>query len=404
MSYPINQPITYTAVASTVGMPSDTFTYAWSFDDGGTGNTASLSHTWTATGSRTATVTATDNVTLAVATASKTINVMSYLWSIAGQTAGNGPVGAGVWGIQGTKLLIAPGVTNTSTLVYDLLNNTFSAGPTLNLSVNYSADSGGNRFSRAPIRSGDGQIYIQQTGTNAPQLVDIPSGIVTTLTAQTFNTSVTPLAVQGTDGLVYYIGMTGSFNKVYAHNPTTDTWVAKASSAPTAILGSYPISIGGNKFFTISRQTNSGYVYDATGDSWTTSTNTCGLSLGTNAVYRSMVVAGLVYSFGTSTGGNRLGSIYNISTNTFTNTAADAVERICPGLYLMENGQIHIICGSITSATSVIYDPISNTYSSTYPMTNASISNAIIHPVSGKPFAFGAGSSAPMYANIFDGL
>lgn len=80
MSYPVNQPITYTAVASTVGMPSNTFTYAWAFDDGGTGNTASLGHTWTTKGSHSATITATDNVTAGIATATKTINVSDETW------------------------------------------------------------------------------------------------------------------------------------------------------------------------------------------------------------------------------------------------------------------------------------------------------------------------------------
>lgn len=77
MSYPINQPITYTAVASTQGA-SDTFTYAWTFDDGGIGNTASLSHTWTTGGLHTATVTATDTTTLGVATATKSINFTNF--------------------------------------------------------------------------------------------------------------------------------------------------------------------------------------------------------------------------------------------------------------------------------------------------------------------------------------
>jgi hypothetical protein len=70
----------------------------------------------------------------------------------------------------------------------------------------------------------------------------------------------------------------------------------------------------------------------------------------------------------------------------------------------MENGRIHIVGGRTTSATSVIYDPVGNTYSSTYATTNAGVVNTLIHPTTGKPFAFGALSSAPMYANIFDGL
>ena len=403
MSYPINQPITYTAVASTQGAPSNAFTYAWAFDDGGTANTASATHTWTTTGNHLATVTATDTTTGGTATASKTISIMSYLWILLGQTAGTGPTGNGVYGVQGTKLLIAPGTTSTSTLVYDFSNNTFSAGPTLNAAFNPGVDYGSGVFAPAPIRTTDGKIYLQQGGSVAPMLVDLVGNTVTNLTAQTFSTFTTPLAVQGSDGLVYYFGMSGTFDQTYVHDPVADSWVHKASSAPTAIVGSRPISIGNNKFFTISRQTGRGYVYDATADSWTTSTNACGLSLGSSASYTSILIGNLVYSFGTDTLGNKLGSIYNIATNTFTNTSADTIYRISPGLYAMENGKIHIICGSITSATSVIYDPVSNTYSNTYAMSNASMSNALIHPTTGKPFAFGAASSAPMYANTFDG-
>jgi hypothetical protein len=75
MSYPTNQAITYTAVAATQGQPGDAFTYAWAFDDGGNGTGASLSHTWTTTGSHLATVTATDTTTLGSATASKAVRI-----------------------------------------------------------------------------------------------------------------------------------------------------------------------------------------------------------------------------------------------------------------------------------------------------------------------------------------
>ena len=77
MSYPIDQAITYTAVASTQGRPSDTFTYAWSFDDNTTGNTNTLSKTWTTGGYHAATVTATDNTTQSTAVASKMVRVAS---------------------------------------------------------------------------------------------------------------------------------------------------------------------------------------------------------------------------------------------------------------------------------------------------------------------------------------
>ena len=404
MSYGINEILTYAATASTTGMPSNSFTYAWTFDDGGTGSASSTTHAWTTSGYHLASVTATDTTTSGTATASKTVHIMSYLWSLLGQTAGPGPLGNGVYGVQGTKLLIVPGVTTTSTVVYDFSNNTFSAGPALNLETGiYGLGFATNRFAAAPVRA-DGKIYIQQYGATAPQAVDITGNTTTTLTAQAFNTFVDQYAVQGSGGDAYYIGMTSSFNKVYAHNINADTWAQKASTAPQAMLGHRPIHIGNNKFFTITRQDGYGYVYDSVADTWLKSTNVCGLSLGSNAVYTSILVGNLVYSFGTTTLGNKKGSIYNITTNTFTNTSADSIERISPGLFLMEDGRIHIIGGSTTSATSTIYDPVSDSYSATYATTNAGASNALVHPISGKPFAFGALSSAPMYADIFDGL
>lgn len=404
MSYPVNEAITYTAVAATPGTTGHSFNYAWDFDDATTASTASTAKTWTTTGNHTAVVTATDTTTLATASRSKMVNIMNYNWVLAGQTSGNGSVGNGVYGIQGTKLLIAPNVSGgTATTVYDFVAETFSAGPTLNIGFSNNSGFGSGRFSPAPIAA-NGFIYLQQSGASAPQLVDIVGGTVITLTAQTFNTFATQRGTQGKDGNIYYMGMTASFNKVYVHNPNTDSWSQKASTAPTAIVGSNPIRISGNKFFTISRQTGNGYVYDADLDTWTTSTNGSGLSLGSDAVYNSILVGNLVYSFGTATLGNRVGSIYNITTNTFTNTSADTVERISPGLFLMENGKIHIVGGRATSATSVLYDPATDSYSSTYATVTAHTHNVLVHPVSLKPFAFGAGSSAPMYANHFDGL
>ena len=152
MSYGINETLTYAATASTTGMPSNSFTYAWTFDDGGTGTGASTTYAWATSGYHLASVTATDTTTSGTATASKTVHIMSYLWSLLGQTSGNGPIGNGVWGIQGTKLLIAPSTTTTSTLVYDFSTNTFSAGPALNLATGISAlDFATNRFAAAPV-------------------------------------------------------------------------------------------------------------------------------------------------------------------------------------------------------------------------------------------------------------
>ncbi len=78
MSYPINQAITYSALATTPGRPSDTFTYNWVFDDSSIGSGSSLSHTWTTPGPHLATVTAADDQAGTSATTSKTITTADW--------------------------------------------------------------------------------------------------------------------------------------------------------------------------------------------------------------------------------------------------------------------------------------------------------------------------------------
>lgn len=86
MSYYINQPIIYTALAETTGMPLNSFSYSWSFDDGGVGSTATLTHSWLMAGTHIATVTATDLVTGATASDSKSIYITDFIpsWNKSG--------------------------------------------------------------------------------------------------------------------------------------------------------------------------------------------------------------------------------------------------------------------------------------------------------------------------------
>lgn len=75
MSYYIGVPVTYTALASTAGFPTNQFSYLWEFGDGGTAYTASTQKIWSTLGPQTATVTATDSVSLGRASASKEITL-----------------------------------------------------------------------------------------------------------------------------------------------------------------------------------------------------------------------------------------------------------------------------------------------------------------------------------------
>lgn len=82
MIYPPSTNITYTAVGSTVGLPGDTFTYSWAFDDNTTRSGGILSKSWATSGDHLATVTATDNYTLSSATATKSIYVFDVTTTI----------------------------------------------------------------------------------------------------------------------------------------------------------------------------------------------------------------------------------------------------------------------------------------------------------------------------------
>lgn len=46
MIYPINTALTYTAIGSTIGLPDDTLSYVWVFDDTATANGASTPKAW----------------------------------------------------------------------------------------------------------------------------------------------------------------------------------------------------------------------------------------------------------------------------------------------------------------------------------------------------------------------
>ena len=77
MTHITNYPIHFSAIASTVGMPNNSFTYEWSFGDGGTASTQNLDHNYTSPSTYFVSVTATDTTTFATATANRFITVIS---------------------------------------------------------------------------------------------------------------------------------------------------------------------------------------------------------------------------------------------------------------------------------------------------------------------------------------
>lgn len=152
MIYATGIPLTYTAVASTQGQPSDTFTYAWAFDDNTVATGASYAKTWSATGYRNATVTATDQVTNGTATNTKLVTIggnSSLSSTMSQKRAGHTQII-----LNNGNVLIVGGVSDESSYtlyplasceIYNTSTGTFSstgslnyarAGCTLNLLAN----------------------------------------------------------------------------------------------------------------------------------------------------------------------------------------------------------------------------------------------------------------------------
>lgn len=278
MSYPINQAITYTAVASTVGMPANTFTYAWAFDDGGTGNTASLSHTWTTGGNHTATITATDNTTLGVATASKTISTVD--WSTL------------AWTSTGVK--IAPTASTGTTPEISITNRLLISGNYLinwydnqyqNVIVTY--DTVGGTRAEYDMGTSIATAFVPRVGPNAGNVIIVLRGVTTVkilnpvtgiVTTSPNACSYTPYAFSTTKSFYcedangdFYVGgrNSGSTNSFCKYSSMTDTWATKTASTRDVakdIADAFLLPSG--KIFTWRTTFATPEIYDPTLNTW----------------------------------------------------------------------------------------------------------------------------------------
>ena len=286
MSYPINQPITYTAVAVTTGFPSNSFTYAWTFDDVTSATGATYAKTWTSAASHLATVIATDTVTGGTATATKTIVVKDWstlTWVLSSNSML--PTGSGIASTYGLSLYTAdkyliyvgeyyhPEVL----VVMDTLTNTVA------------------QYTNATVGAMS-SCYLLSTGANAGKLlvlgvssgkyafVDLATGIFTIGSSPlaflypTLNGTLrTEFAMMG-NGKLYVpcFGYNGSIyqNQCMTYDPINDVWANAASWAGTPLLnGSYlrcfPLPSG--KVFILCEATSPyGYIVNGTTQTVTT--------------------------------------------------------------------------------------------------------------------------------------
>lgn len=287
MSYPINQPITYTAVAATQGSPSNTFAYAWAFDDNITANTATYAKTWASTGNRLATVTATDNTTGVAATASKTITLgdwSTFAWTSSGvKIMPDASPGFGsVLGAQQTNLIVSGNliinifdyynpqtivVFNTSTLTKVEYSSLLSVigSPT----AGFLLDSGPNSGNVLILGSGNGRYGFFNPNTGAFSL----SPNTTPQLPAINGTTTSPSAKMG-DGK-WFVHGTQVSNNGYAcmiYDSILDSWSSATGIGSSTLMDGLITLPSGNLFAYIPNSIST-FVYNYLTGVWSAGPN-----------------------------------------------------------------------------------------------------------------------------------
>jgi hypothetical protein len=277
MSYYTYTPIIYTAYGSTVGVPSDSYTYGWVFDDGGIGSGASLSHTWTTASDHSATVTATSINTGVSASASKTITVVSL--PVPSWTNAVTPR-AGAWSsvAYGAGLFVAV-----------LGGTTFITSPD------------GINWTTQTVANGD---YRKIKFLNGMFIVVGGASLVRTSTTGLSGSWVTPATIPATNyglggvaygnGVYVVVGGAMSFTRVFT-SPDANIWTEQFANYPGSWVD---VVFGGGKFVAGNSQggTSECMRYSTNGVTWNTVsvTGTLGAFIGvTDLAYGGSTYVGL---------------------------------------------------------------------------------------------------------------
>ena len=281
MSYPINQPITYTAVASTQGQPSDTFTYAWAFDDTTTANTATTNKTWASTGSHLATVTATDTITGGSATASKYISCKDWsllTWvstaaKIIPSTSGSSADRIMPLMVSGNLLVnVRDYYTPGAAVSYDTVNMVRNENLTATSSL-----TGGGPACGAMLTSGpnSGKILVVSKGGLDYGFLD-PVSLTMVKSTNTMplgffnNPTVQHLSIQIDSNTILFIGdsTTNGVLVCQAYNQVTDTWTTKATANGPTANALLSCALVNNRIWVVcDNQLNTNY-YDIASNTW----------------------------------------------------------------------------------------------------------------------------------------
>lgn len=249
-TFPVNQAITYTALAQTQGTTGHSFNYSWSFDDGTTANTASTSKTWTTTGNHIATVTATDATTNGTATAQKSVSISDATWVSAAVTTRDLYVvtyGEGLFVAAADDNGAGDGGIWTSA---DGLSWTSRTSP---VAANFNAGAYGN-----------GTFVLVGTHSSVNYVVYSPDGI--TWSVPTFPNKQWQAVAYGNSTFVALSYLNGTTGQAMT-SPDGITWTSRNTSVDAAWNA---VCYGNGKFVAVSTGTNT--MTSTDGISWTTGT------------------------------------------------------------------------------------------------------------------------------------
>lgn len=359
MSYPKGSPITYTAVPATPGFTAGDHTVQWAFDDATTASGATTQKTWNVTGNRVATATATNVITGATATDSKTISVAEFNLIPA---PGSGPPGISkpmCAVLQDGKVLSVGGlissVATKQCWEYD--------------GVNW-------------VRVGDMAYARSNIGASGPKFLP------------TLN-----------DGRVLVAANGHSSGEVY--NPTLKTWSATGALARTTDgIMSFCKLLDGNVYCPDGRNggtgTGGGQLLDASNLTWSQKTGTGFTSESENTPV--LLPDGRVfYCVYNST--RYKSYIWNPTNNVTTsyNTGTTDTQMTCA---LGSDGYVYTLTGSSSAGWFKKFDPGTNAYVANPPQpTDASWSNgaALVAAAGGRYLvAFSPRLSSVSGTNVFD--
>lgn len=449
MSYGINEPIQYTSKPVTKGFLESDHDATWTFDDGTNASGISVSKQWSTVGNHSATVNVTNRITGGQASASKVIELDTFQWTNYGPTSSlpvvqNANPG---YALIGTKLYVF-GVQSTlpsnGLAIYDFSTDTWAATRTMPLSYNETGSAGMNIAHKLPVLP-SGKVYLGERNyigpgdyTRNPHLynptddtyqqllamdgfADIPLPLDWTGSPYPtiFNTDFQPLNFAVGDdiyafgGSINGAGITG--NVLFKHVISTNKWKHVLTFLPSVSTDAgfagviHQFEPGKFFYLPIPPSPGNAYIINVLDGTYRISVNQCGLSSDMNCSLSAvqlldgdMFITGGALGF---SGENSKQYRFNLSTLKFTEVASNPAIRTRPGMFRMADGRVHIVNGCNSPYTSIIYDPVANTHSSTYSMgTNQFRRTTIAHPINGKPVALDIWSSGtPIRMSIFSG-